>query len=142
MKVTFSKVALGAAALAAAVLMGPVSGPATGVVAASAAGLGPQTAVEAESSAVIPVKKGPGDFKSGGKGPGPDGPDGFKGGGKGGGGKGGGGKGHHHHHHHHGIGIGGVIIGIGYCAIQSERCEEAYGEHTYRYRRCMRRAGC
>ena len=58
-----------------------------------------------------------------------------------------GGKGGGNHHHHHGWGagaaIGGaIILGMGYCATQSDRCEEEYGDGTGRYWRCMRRAGC
>ena len=58
------------------------------------------------------------------------------------GGKGGKGGGHHHGWGA-GAAIGGaIILGMGYCATQSARCEEEYGDGTGRYWRCMRRAGC
>jgi hypothetical protein len=141
MKLTLDKLVLSAAAFAAAVLLTTGSG-ATGV--ASAASFVPQPAPQSDSSAVVLVKKGPGGFMPGGKGPGPKppiGPGGLKPGGKGGGGKGG--KGGHHGHHHWGYGIGGaIILGAGYCAIQAERCATTYGDGTYRYWRCMQRVGC
>jgi hypothetical protein len=116
---------------------------------ASAAPLGSQAGLEADGSLVTLAKKG---FKccgngggGGGGGPG-GGPGGFKPGGGGGGG-GGGGKG--------GKGGGGggggnfwlyggsaLVIGAGYCAVQSARCEENFGDGTRRYWRCMYRAGC
>jgi len=40
-------------------------------------------------------------------------------------------------------GVGAVIVlGAGYCAVQATSCAEHYGEDTYGYGRCMRRAGC
>jgi hypothetical protein len=89
------------------------------------------------------IPPGPGEFKGGGGGGGgggiPPGPGEFKGGGGGGkGGKGGKGGGH-------GWGPvvgGGIVLGLAHCAIQSERCEDTYGDHNDRYWRCMRRAGC
>ena len=52
--------------------------------------------------------------------------------------KGGSGK----HHHHRRRGRGGVIIEVGYCAIQAATCADAYGEGTRRYYRCLARRGC
>ncbi len=135
---------LGAAAVAAALLF--ASGPTTLSV-ATAAQLAPQAgyAADTDAAVILAKDKGPGGFKCCGNGGGggiPPGPGDLKpGGGKGGGGKGGG-----HHHHHHGWGaaaIGGaIVLGMGYCSTQSDRCEEEYGDGTGRYWRCMRRAGC
>jgi hypothetical protein len=133
------KVVLGAAAAAVAVFLtfGSVQSMAGGV--ASVAPL--QTDVAASDVPVVLAK----DFKCCGKGGGggiPPGPGGVKGGGDDGGGKGGkGGKG--------GGGpgwgpvIGGaIVLGLAHCAVQSERCENMYGDDNERYRRCLRRAGC
>jgi len=136
------KLTLGAAAVAAALLLSPGSGLPTALGVASAAPLTPQAGSTADAGAVLLAKdKGPGDFKCCGKGGGGGkGPGDFKDGGKGG--KGGG------HHHHRGWGTGAavvggaIVLGLGYCAAQSNRCEEEYGDNTGRYWRCMRRAGC
>jgi len=46
-------------------------------------------------------------------------------------------------HHRAWRGVGAVImLGTGYCAVQAATCEERYGEDSYGYWRCMRRAGC
>jgi hypothetical protein len=129
------KLVLGAAVAAGAVFLtfGSVQSMAGG--AASAAPL--QTDVAASDGPVVLAK----DFKCCGKGGGgiPPGPGGFKdGGGDGGGkgGKGGGGPGW-------GPVIGGaIVLGLAHCAVQSERCENMYGDDNERYRRCLRRAGC
>jgi hypothetical protein len=136
---------MGAAAIAAVLLLTPGSGMTTTLDSASAAALASQAGYAADAGAVELVKdKGPGDFKCCGNGGGggiPPGPDKFKGGGGGGGGKGG--DNHHHHHRHWGPAIGGaIVLGLGYCSAQSARCEEEYGDNTGRYWRCMRRAGC
>jgi len=140
-----SRLTLGAVAVAAALLFGPASGLSTTLGGATAAQLAPQAGVAADAGPVVLVKdKGPGGFKCCGNGGGgglPPGPGDFKPGGGGGGGKGGGN--HHHHHRGWGAAIGGaIILGMGYCATQSARCEEQYGDGTGRYWRCMRRAGC
>jgi hypothetical protein len=130
------KLVLGAAAAAGAVFLtfGSVQSMAGGVF--SMAPL--QIDVAASDGRVVLAK----DFKCCGKGGGggiPPGPGGFKGGGGGGGGKGGKGGG--------GPGwgpiIGGaIVLGMAHCAVQSERCEDIYGDGNDRYWRCMRRAGC
>jgi hypothetical protein len=114
---------------------------------ASAAPLGSQNGLETDSSQVTLIKNG-GDFKccgtGGGGGGGFGGAGGFKGGGGGGGGKGGGGKGGSGSggHNFWRYGGGALVIGAGYCAIQSARCEENHGDGTRSYWRCMYRAGC
>jgi len=46
-------------------------------------------------------------------------------------------------HHRVWRGVGTVIVlGAGYCVAQAASCEEHYGEDTYGFARCMRRAGC
>jgi hypothetical protein len=52
-----------------------------------------------------------------------------------------GGKGKHHHHHGF-WGVGGIIVGVGYCTARSDWCAERYGAYGHWYRRCMRRSGC
>jgi len=141
------KLTLGAAAVAAALLLLPGSGLPTALGVASAAPLATPAGSAADAGAVILVKdKGPGGFKCCGNGGGggiPPGPGDFKGGG-GGGGKGGKGGGHHHHGWGPGAAVvgGAIVLGLGYCSAQSARCEEEYGDNTGRYWRCMRRAGC
>lgn len=141
------KLTLSAAAIAAALVFAPGSGMSATLGVVSAAPLGPQALFGADSGAVILAKdKGPGGFKCCGNGPGPKppiGPGGFKAGG-GGGGKGGKGGGHHHHGWGAGAAVvgGAIVLGLGYCTAQSNRCEAEYGDGTYRYWRCMRRAGC
>jgi hypothetical protein len=149
MKAIKSKLTLSVAAVAAALLFAPGSGV-SGTLGSAAAPIGPQTSLDTDAGTAILAKdKGPGNFKCCGNGPGPKppiGPGDFKpgGGGGGGGGKGGGGKsGGWNHHHGWGAAVGGaIILGMGYCAAQSERCEDEYGDGTSRYWRCMRRAGC
>jgi hypothetical protein len=146
MNVISTKLTLGAAAVAAALLLSPGSGllPIIHGV-ASAAPLAAQPGPVAGAGAVVLAKdKGPGGFKCCGNGGGggiPPGPGDFKSGG--GGGKGGKGSGHHHGWGPGAAVVGGaIILGLGYCSAQSTRCEEAYGDDTGRYWRCMRRAGC
>jgi hypothetical protein len=106
------KLAVGAAAIAGALILAP--GTTTGFGSASAATFGPQPGVSADTSAVTQVKKG----------------------------------GVHHHHHHRWLyyGLGTALVlgaaGAGYCSNQADRCADYYGPYTYRYRRCMRNAGC
>jgi hypothetical protein len=140
---------LAAAAVAAALLLAPGAGMTTTLDAVSATSLARQMGTAADDATVILAKdKGPGGLKCCGNGGGggiPPGPGDLKpGGGKGGGGKGGGGKGGGWSHHHGwGAAIGGaIVLGMGYCAAQSERCADEYGDNTGRYWRCMRRAGC
>jgi hypothetical protein len=141
---TGRKLMLSAAAVVAALVFTTGSGLPTASGIAAAATLGPHAGLNTDSSAVTLAKKAGPVLKCCGAGGGklPKGPDDFApGGGGGGGGKGGKGGGHHHHHWGPAIG-GGIILGLGYCAIQSERCEDTYGEDTRPYWRCMRRAGC
>jgi hypothetical protein len=109
-------------------------------MAGGAASVAPlQADAAAHAGAVVLAK----DFKCCGKGGGggiPPGPGGFKDGG-GDGGKGGKGKGAKGPGWGPVIG-GAIVLGLAHCAVQSERCEDEYGEGTERYRRCMRRAGC
>ena len=50
---------------------------------------------------------------------------------------------HHHHGYRPWVGVGGgIVLGTAYCSAQSASCAEEYGARTYRYWRCMRRAGC
>jgi hypothetical protein len=140
MKSISRKLVLGAALAAGAVFLtfGSVQSMAGGV-----ASVAPLQADVAASDGPLVLAK---DFKCCGKGGGggiPPGPGGFKGGGGGGGG--GGGKGGKGGGGGSGWGpvIGGaIVLGLAHCAVQSERCEDIYGDDNERYRRCMRRAGC
>jgi hypothetical protein len=145
MRTIQSKLTLSAAAIAAALLLAPGSGVSGALGPAAAAPIGPQAGIDA-GPVVLAKDKGIKCCGGGGGGGIPPGPGNFKPGGKGGGGgkgdKGGKGGGWNHNH---GVGLaigGAIVLGMGYCAAQSERCEDEYGEDTGRYWRCMRRAGC
>jgi hypothetical protein len=101
------RLALGAAAVAGALIL---AGPGAGIGTASAAPLGPQPGITADTSAVTQVKKG------------------------------------WHRRRWFAYGLGTALVlgaaGAGYCSSQADRCAEYYGAYTYRYGRCMRRAGC
>jgi hypothetical protein len=48
-----------------------------------------------------------------------------------------------HHGYRPWVGIGGaIVVGTAYCTAQAASCAEEYGARTYRYWRCLRRAGC
>jgi hypothetical protein len=134
---------LGVAAVAATLLATPGLGMSTTLGGAGAAPLAPQTMSADAGSVILAKDKGVKCCGVGGGGI-PPGPGKFKDGGGGGGGKGG--KGGDGGGNGWGVGAavvgGAIVLGLGYCSAQSERCEEEYGEDTSRYWRCMRRAGC